>query len=101
MKNNKTMMSPSLARHPLAVAVGMVLMAAASAPLQAFEFGEEDGWHGTLNTTVSYGVDFRVQEQDPDLIAKAHYDPFIGLQSNQAQRAAKGAFSANHDDGDL
>ena len=34
-------------------------------------------------------------------IAKAHYNPFVGLLPNAQQRAAKGAFSANHDDGDL
>lgn len=102
MKNNKTKISPALARRPLAVAVGAVLLAAASAQVRAFEFGEgEDGWHGTLNTTLSYGIDVRVQDQDPNLIAKAHYDPFVGLLPNQQQRAAKGAFSANHDDGDL
>src|SRR5262249_37746434 len=28
-------------------------------------------------------------------------DPLIGLKPNSVQRAAKGAFSANHDDGDL
>jgi len=102
MKNNKTMMSPTaLARRPLALAVGIVLISGFSARVHAIEFGTHDSWHGSLNTTLSYGVDFRVADQDPELIAKAHFNPLVGLLPNAQQRAAKGGFSANHDDGDL
>jgi len=87
--------------RPLALALAAAIAGTLAGTAHAVEFGTEDGWHGSLNTTLSYGVSFRVADQDPDLIAKAHYDPLIGLQSNAAQRAAKGAFSANHDDGDL
>jgi hypothetical protein len=100
MNNNKTL-SPALVRRPLVVALGAALLAGLAGPAAAFEFGEADGWHGSLNTTLSYGISFRVADQNPDLIAKAHYNPLIGLAGNAQERAAKGAFSANHDDGDL
>jgi hypothetical protein len=87
--------------RPLALALAAAIAASAANQASAFDFGTNDGWHGTLNTTLSYGVDFRVADQDPELIAKAHYNPLVGLLPNAQQRAAKGAFSANHDDGDL
>jgi len=87
--------------RPLALALAAAIAAGAANQASAFDFGDNDGWHGSLNTTLSYGVDFRVADQDPDLIAKAHYNPLVGLLPNAQQRAAKGAFSANHDDGDL
>ena len=102
MNNNKTKLSSAaLLRHPLAAALGLALIGTFAGSAHALEFGSEDGWHGTLNTTLSYGVDFRVADQDPDLIAKAHFNPLVGLLPNAQQRAAKGGFSANHDDGDL
>jgi hypothetical protein len=88
--------------RPLALALAAAIVAGTATQASAFDFGENsEGWHGSLNTTLSYGVDFRVADQDPDLIAKAHYNPLVGLLPNAQQRAAKGAFSANHDDGDL
>jgi hypothetical protein len=87
--------------RPLALALAAAIAAGVANQASAFDFGDNDGWHGSLNTTLSYGVDFRVADQDPDLIAKAHYNPLVGLLPNAQQRAAKGAFSANHDDGDL
>ena len=85
----------------LAAAIALVLAGYAATPAQAFEFGNSEGFHGTVNTTLSYGIDLRVADQNPDEIAKAHFNPFVGLLPNAQQRAAKGAFSANHDDGDL
>jgi hypothetical protein len=87
--------------RPLALALAAAIAAGVANQASAFDFGDNDGWHGSLNTTLSYGVDFRVADQDPELIAKAHYNPLVGLLPNAQQRAAKGAFSANHDDGDL
>lgn len=100
-KNRTKLSSAAVARRPLAVALGLALVGGLATRAQAISFGEQEGWHGDLNTTLSYGVDFRVQDQNPDLIAKAHYNPLVGLLPNAQQRAAKGAFSANHDDGDL
>ncbi|HZP65498.1 MAG TPA: DUF1302 domain-containing protein [Rudaea sp.] len=85
----------------LTAAIALALAGYAAAPAQAFEFGESEGLHGTLNTTVSYGVDMRTQDPSPNNVAKAAYNPFVGLLPNAQQRAARGAFSANHDDGDL
>jgi len=100
--NKKITTSPAVfTRHPLTVALAFALIGGFAGKAHAIAFGEQDGWHGDINTTLSYGIDFRVQDQDPALIAKAHYNPFIGLAPNSVQRAAKGAFSANHDDGNL
>lgn len=102
MQKNKTTTSPAVfTRHPLTVALALALVGGFAGKAHAIAFGEQDGWHGDINTTLSYGVDFRVQDQDPGLVAKAHYNPLVGLLPNAQQRAAKGAFSANHDDGNL
>ena len=85
----------------LAAAIALALAGYAATPAQAFEFGNADGFHGTVNTTLSYGVDIRTQDPSSDNVAKSFYDPFVGGLTNAQQRAAKGAFSANHDDGDL
>jgi Protein of unknown function (DUF1302) len=87
--------------RPLVLALAAAIAGGVSTSASALEFGSTDGWSGTLNTTLSYGVSFRVADQNPDLIAKAHYDPFVSLLPNAQERAAKGTFSANHDDGDL
>src|SRR5512147_1400276 len=100
-KNRTNASSAAMVRRPLAAALSFALLGGFTTGAHAVGFGEQDGWHGDLNTTLSYGVDFRVQDQNPDLIAKAHYNPFVGLLPNPQQRAAKGAFSANHDDGNL
>jgi hypothetical protein len=85
----------------LAMAITVALAGYATAPAQAFEFGESDGLHGTVNTTLSYGVDVRVADPSDQIVAKSYYNPLVGLLPNAQQRAAKGAFSANADDGDL
>lgn len=85
----------------LTAAVTLALAAYAATPAHALQFGEADGLHGTLNTTLSYGVSVRTADQDSSNIAKAYYNPFVGTLPNAQQRTAKGAFSANHDDGDL
>jgi hypothetical protein len=85
----------------LAVAIALALASYAAAPAQAFEFGDADGLHGTVNTTLSYGVSVRTSDPNTDEIAKSYYNPFVGALPNAQQRTAPGAFSANHDDGDL
>ena len=87
--------------HLLAAAITVALAGIAVQSAHALEFGEQDGWHGTLNTTLSYGASMRVSDPADDGIAKAHFSPLIGLAPNAAQRAARGGFSANHDDGNL
>ncbi len=85
----------------LAAAIAVGLASYVATPAQAFEFGSSDGFHGTVNTTLSYGVSLREADPSSDKIAKAHFNPFVGQLPNAQQRTATGAFSANHDDGDL
>ena len=107
------------ARSPLAAAVALALLAAPAA--QAFEFSRGE-LTGSLDTTVSYGYSWRVQEREGDLIAKSFYNPLLcaqniplgpipvgpgrcastgGVPGSAAQIAAPGRFSANRDDGNL
>jgi|SRR5579884_768458 hypothetical protein len=85
----------------LPAAIALALAGYAARPAHAIEFGEAEGLHGTLNTTLSYGVSVRLDDPSPHNVAKAHYNPLVGQLPNAQQRAATGAFSANHDDGDL
>lgn len=110
-----------IALAPLAAAVGLALLAPSA---QAFEFGSGD-FTGSIDTTVSYGYSWRVEDQDPNLIGKAHFNPLIcaqnravlplpapsaanpfpacaaGFSGSPAQIAAPGRFSVNRDDGNL
>lgn len=52
---------------------------------QAIEFGGE-GWNGSLDTTLSWGVRYRLDDQDPDI---------VGIPNGG------NAFSVNGDDGNL
>jgi len=110
-----------IALAPLAVAVGLALLAPKA---QAFEFGSGE-FTGSVDTTVSYGYSWRVEDQDPDLIGKARFNPLLcaqnqrvlplpapsaanpfpacagGFPGSPAQIAAPGRFSINRDDGNL
>jgi hypothetical protein len=101
MTKHKSSVSTNFVRHGLSTAIALAIAAGCATTAQAFEFGDADGFHGTINTTLSYGIDLRTSDPGSDEIAKAHFNPLIGLAPNAQQRAAKGAFSANHDDGDL
>lgn len=89
---------------PKALAVATLLaLAGIGSQAQAIQFGDQDGFHGSVNTTIGWGIGWRTQDADPDLIGKAHYNPLVsalGLGS-EAQRAARGRYSVNGDDGDL
>ncbi len=54
-----------------------------------------------IDTTLSYGIGFRAQSRDDDLVAKSHFNPTIGGAPLEQQIAAPGRFSANSDDGNL
>lgn len=98
LRSHRRMPAP---RH-LAVATAFAL-AGLGGPALALEFGDHDGFYGTVNTTLSYGIGYRVSGQDSNLIGKAYYNPLVsalGLGS-AAQRAAIGRYSVNGDDGDL
>ena len=76
--NSKKPLRGLLARAPLAAAVSMALLSAPTA--QAFDF-ERGGVTGSLDTTVSYGISVRAQEQDEDLIGKAYFNPLLCAQN--------------------
>lgn len=93
------------ARSPLAAAVAVALLAAPAAHAIEFQRGELSG---SFDTTVSYGYSWRVQKQDPNLLAKAYHDPLVfalnlptGVPGSSAQVDALGRFSANRDDGNV
>ena len=108
-----------VARARLAAAVALGLLMAPAA--QAIEFSRGE-LQGSFDTTVSYGYSWRVEEQDPNLIAKSWFNPLLctqnvplgaipvgpgrctstgGVPGSQAQIDAMGRFSANRDDGNL
>lgn len=69
---------------------------------QALSFESSDGEvQGRLDTTVSYGVSYRIEDRDNDLIGKANLDPLIFTRPLPEQIAAPGRFSVNSDDGNL
>ncbi len=100
-------------RAPLAVALAGALLATFAAPaVQAFEFSRGE-LSGSLDTTVSYGLSARMEDQDDDLIGKAQFTPTLAAQvaalqaqgryldAQALQIAARGRFSVNGDDGNL
>ena len=120
MKSNPTARG-GLALAPLAAAVGLALLAPAA---QAFEFGSGE-FTGSIDTTVSYGFSVRTEDQDPNLLGKARFNPLLcaqnravlplpapsptnpfpacgsGFPGSDAQIAAPGRFSVNRDDGNV
>ncbi|MGB0132972.1 DUF1302 domain-containing protein [Dokdonella sp.] len=106
MKTSNTFRAGSRLRSPalstLSIAMALAFAGTAS-DAQAYAWGEEDGFNFVINTTLSYGIGWRAQDRDDDLIGKAQFDPTIfqtGLGS-QAQNDAVGRYSVNGDDGDL
>lgn len=114
-KTFQTVRAPGsrMARSPLALALAGALVASFTAPAaQAFEFSR-GGLTGSLDTTVSYGFSARMEDQDDDLIGKAHFTPTLAAQvaalqaqgryldAQALQIAAQGRFSVNGDDGNL
>jgi hypothetical protein len=102
-----------ITRSPLAAAVALGLFTAPMA--QAFEF-TKGGLTGSLDTTVSYGVNIRTQDPATELIGKATLNPLIVTQGqvipglppglnvypgSPAQLNAPGRLSVNRDDGNI
>ncbi len=86
---------PSLRRPALVAAIALGL----SGQAFAIEFTWGDNLTGTFDTTVSYGVQVRVQEIDPNLIGKGNLLPTAFQLPNAQQRLLPGRFSVNSDDG--
>jgi hypothetical protein len=91
-------------RNTLALATAIALAGLAS-QAQAFQFGDQDGFYGNVNTTIGYGIGWRTEDPADDLIGKAQFNPLVGLLPNGSghmeQRDARGRYSVNGDDGDL
>ncbi len=110
---NRAPMNQKLFRNRLGAAVAFAILAAPAA--HAFEFSKGE-LTGSLDTTVSMGYSWRVEERDPNLVGKSFYNPLLcnsnvllspgvacstGFPGSAAQIAAPGRFSANRDDGNL
>src|SRR5689334_15269659 len=96
----------------------VALSACAIAPLAhaiTFELDIGDGVSGTLNTVMTAGAGWRMQNRAPDLVGKANLDPGVcgGLAQScqgvfkdqihpaQTLAASKGQAYLNADDGNL
>jgi hypothetical protein len=89
-----------LRRRSLAAAVTAALLGLSAAPVLAYEYSSGD-LNIRIDNTVSYGISIRVEDQDPNLIGKAQFNPAVFTLPNAQQRAARGRFSVNSDDGNL
>ena len=86
---------PSLRRPALVAAIALGL----SGQALAIEFTWGDNLTGTFDTTVSYGVQQRVQDIDSNLIGKGNLLPTAFQLPNAQQRLLPGRWSVNSDDG--
>ena len=86
----------------LTSALSAALLGATSAPLQAFEFSSGE-WSANLDTTISYGASWRMDDLDPSLVGKQSIvnNPAVFALDKLAQREVTGRWSANGDDGNL
>ncbi len=89
-----------LRRSRMAAAVSAALLGLVAAPAMAYEYSSGD-LAIRVDSTISYGINWRVEDQDPNLIGKAQFNPFIFAAPNSQQRLAQGRFSVNGDDGNL
>ncbi|MEM1090893.1 MAG: DUF1302 domain-containing protein [Pseudomonadota bacterium] len=79
-----------------------IALAASITTLPAFGFEFSTGeLQGYLDTTISYGASWRVEDRCRDCVGKAALDPLIGFRPIEEQVAAPGRFSVNNDSGNL
>ena len=86
--NHNTTVRSRLLPRGLSLGIAMALAGVAIQPAHAIEFGDPDGLHGTVNTTVSYGIAYRTQDASDSLIGKAHFNPTIGAQPHASSRGS-------------
>ena len=89
-KSNNRQPNRVLRRRLLAAATTLALSGFAG-QVAAVSFGEPEGFHGTVNTTISYGISLRAADRSDDLIGKAAINP--GVKCNAAVGAATAPFS--------
>ena len=94
---------------------GFLLVTLCASPAQAIVFNWDvgEGISGTLNTALTLGAAWRMENRDPDFIAKGNLDPDVcpvrscqgvfqgDVGPNRARINAPGSFSNNVDDGNL
>lgn len=97
---------------PLALAVALAIGGMAADDARAVSFGSGD-FQGQIDTSVSYGVNWRVEDRDPNNVGKSVHNPALVAQIAALQAAgqyleaqalqvnALGRFSVNSDDGNL
>lgn len=92
---------------PLQLAMMAATLGVSGSAMSAEVFNNGD-YSFNIDTTVSYGASWRVEDRDDDLVGKANLNPFVGvdlstgLPSSLDQRiAAPGRWSINSDDGNL
>ena len=78
-------LAPAIARTFKVTSLAAATAVVFSSPAHAFQF-EKNGWSGSVDTTLSYGLGVRVESQDKDIIGLAN---------------GGNAFSVNGDDGNL
>lgn len=85
----------------------MGLTSVAVMPANAFQIEvDEDGeLSGSLNTIMSFGAQFRMQERDADIVGKANNDPRfeeeLAINRIREYENVPGLWSVNGDDGNL
>ena len=82
----------------LAAVAGAAFVAAPGAMAAEFDLGSLDG---NFDTTLSYGIQMRMEDRDPGLVGKANLNPATAAMTPTDFIAAPGAFSANSDNGNL
>lgn len=88
----------SVSTAPLGAAIALALTFGSPGSAQAIEFSSGE-LSGNFDTTISYGLTWRVDDPDPDNLGKAYHNPTTFMLDNAGQRAQLGRWSVNNDDG--
>ena len=94
------MKGKQLKQRTLVSALGLALASLVATPAAALEISQGE-LTGSWDNTVSYGATWRAEDQDPNKLGKAWYDPTIAAYPNSVQRDALGRWSVNNDDGNV
>jgi hypothetical protein len=89
---------PQTAKRALMTSVALALAVSVSSNVQAIEFSKGEV-SGSFDTTVSYGVQWRADDLDPDNVGHAYHEPLAFLWTNAMRREATGKWSVNNDNG--
>lgn len=81
------------------VAAAVMVSLTCSTSVTAIEFSLSDDWYGSFDSTISYGISYRVEDRDENLIGKYNNDP-VGIFPGNGITPV-GAWSNNIDDGNL